>query len=84
MKRSHSKGGSETVSIANLKAKLAHYLRRVQAGEEAIITRIFSKDKQREASVALDEAAMGRSRKGDAVKSNGTRVRRNGAGARPS
>jgi hypothetical protein len=27
--------------------------------------------------LALDEAAMGRSRKGDAIKVNGSRVRRN-------
>jgi hypothetical protein len=30
--------------------------------------------------LALDEAAMGRSRKGDVVKTNGSRVRRNVTG----
>jgi hypothetical protein len=40
-----------------------------------------SKDKQRGAVLALDKVAMGRSRQGDVVKNNGTRVRsiRNGA-----
>ncbi len=37
MKRSHS-GGGEKVSIANLKAKLAYYLRKVRLGEEVIVT----------------------------------------------
>jgi circadian clock protein KaiC len=62
---------------AALEAQIAA-LRAEFSGEEAIITRIFSKDKQREASVARDEAAMGRSRKGDAFKPSGSRVRRNG------
>jgi circadian clock protein KaiC len=52
-------------------------LRAEFAAEEATIARIFSKDKLREASLALDQAAMGRSRKRDAVKSNGSRIRRN-------
>jgi hypothetical protein len=34
--------------------------------DEATINRIFSQDKQREASVALDRVAMGRSRQHDA------------------
>jgi exosome complex RNA-binding protein Rrp4 len=50
------------------------------SAEEAIIARIFSKDKLREASLALDQAEMGRSRKGDAVTINGSRVRRNVTG----
>ena len=58
-------------------------LRAEFAGEEAIITRSFSKDRLREASVALDEAAMGRSRKGDAVK-NGSRSRQSIAGGKLS
>lgn len=37
MKRSYS-GSGERVSIANLKAKLAHYLRKVRLGEEVIVT----------------------------------------------
>jgi hypothetical protein len=40
-------------------------------------SRIFSQDKQREASVALDRVAMGRSRQHDAVKGNGSPARRN-------
>jgi circadian clock protein KaiC len=43
-------------------------LRAEFSGEEAIITRTVSKDKLREAALALDEAAMGRSRKGDAIE----------------
>jgi circadian clock protein KaiC len=46
------------------------------SAEETIIARSFSQDKLREASLALDQAAMGRSRKRDAVKSNGSRVSR--------
>ena len=52
------------------------------SAEEAIITRIVSQDKLREASLALDEAAMGRSRQHDVVKSNGSRARRNGTEGR--
>jgi circadian clock protein KaiC len=59
-------------------------LRAEFSGEEAIITRTVSKDKQRGAVLALDEAAMGLSRKGDAVKSNGIRVRRSLTGAKHS
>ena len=59
-------------------------LRAEFSGEEAIITRTVSKDKQRGAVLALDEAAMGLSRKGDAVKSNGTRVRRSRTGGKHS
>jgi circadian clock protein KaiC len=51
-------------------------LRAEFSAEEATTARIFSQDKQREASLALDKAEMGRSRKGDAVKSNGNRIRR--------
>ena len=51
------------------------------SGEEAIITRTVRKDAQRGAVLALDEAAMGRSRKGDAakphvVKTNGKHLHR--------
>jgi circadian clock protein KaiC len=60
---------------AALEAQIAA-LRAEFSGEEAIITRTVSKDKLRGAVLALDEAAMGRSRKGDAVKVNGSRVRR--------
>jgi circadian clock protein KaiC len=45
--------------------------------EEATIARICSKDKLRKASLVLDQAEMGRSRKGDIVKTNGSRVLRN-------
>jgi circadian clock protein KaiC len=61
---------------AALEAQIAA-LRAEFSGEEAIITRTVSKDKLRGAVLALDEAAMGRSRKGDVVKINGTRSRRN-------
>jgi circadian clock protein KaiC len=51
-------------------------LRAEFSAEETIIARTFSQDKLREASVAFDEAAMGRSRKRDVVKVNGSRIRR--------
>jgi circadian clock protein KaiC len=56
------------------------------AAEEASVARIFSQDKQREASVALDRVAMGRSRQNDAVKvkSNGSPARRNVKGGKRS
>jgi circadian clock protein KaiC len=66
---------------AALDAQIAA-LRAEFSGEEAIITRTVSKDKQRGAVLALDKVAMGRSRQGDEVKSNGARVRANGAGAK--
>jgi circadian clock protein KaiC len=50
-------------------------LRAEFSAEETIIARTFSQDKLREASLVLDEAAMGRSRKRDVVKLNGHRVR---------
>ncbi|HVF71330.1 MAG TPA: circadian clock protein KaiC [Chthoniobacterales bacterium] len=59
---------------AALEAQIAA-LRAEFSGEEAIITRTVRKDKQRGAVLALDEAAMGRSRKGDVIKSNGSRRR---------
>jgi circadian clock protein KaiC len=59
-------------------------LRAEFSAEEATITRIFSKDKQREASVALDKVAMGRSRQYDTIKSNGSPARRNVTGGRHS
>jgi circadian clock protein KaiC len=52
-------------------------LRAEFSAEETIIARTFSQDKLREASLVLDEAAMGRSRKRDVVKVNGSRVRLN-------
>ena len=60
---------------AALEAQIAA-LRAEFSGEEAIITRTVSKDKLRGAVLALDEAAMGRSRRGDIVKINGSRGRR--------
>jgi circadian clock protein KaiC len=51
-------------------------LRAEFSAEETIIARTFSQDKLRKASLAFDEAAMGRSRKRDVVKLNGSRVRR--------
>ena len=60
--------------IASLRAEFS--------AEEATIARIFSQDKQREASVALDRVAMGRSRQHDAVKSNGSPTRRNVTGGK--
>jgi circadian clock protein KaiC len=65
---------------AALEAQIAA-LRAEFSGEEAIITRTVSIDKLRGAVLAQDEAAMGRSRKGDAVsphvpKSNGNRSHR--------
>jgi circadian clock protein KaiC len=51
-------------------------LRAEFSAEETIIARSFSQDKLREASLAFDEAAMGRSRKRDVVKINGSRDRR--------
>jgi circadian clock protein KaiC len=53
-------------------------LRAEFSAEEATVTRIVSQDRQREASVALDKAAMGRSRQHDVVKNSGLRARRNG------
>ena len=54
------------------------------SAEEATIARIFSQDKQREASLALDKVEMGRSRQHDAVKNNAIRSRRNGQGTKQS
>jgi circadian clock protein KaiC len=60
-------------------------LRAEFSAEEATIARIFSQDKQREASLASDKAEMGRSRQHDIVKNNGNgRVLRNGTGAKRS
>jgi len=59
---------------AALEAQIAA-LRAEFSGEEAIITRTVRKDKQRGAVLALDEAAMGRIRKGDVIKNNGSRRR---------
>jgi circadian clock protein KaiC len=51
-------------------------LRAEFSAEEATVTRIVSMDRQREASVALDKAAMGRSRQHDVTTSNGARTRK--------
>jgi circadian clock protein KaiC len=59
-------------------------LRAEFSAEEATIARIFSQDKQREASLALDQAEMGLSRKRDAVKSNGRQPRHNLSGGNQS
>jgi len=59
-------------------------LRAEFSATETIIARSFSQDKLREASVALDEAAMGRSRKRDIVKINGIRGHQNLPTAKPS
>lgn len=55
-------------------------LRAEFSAEEATVTRIVSQDRLREASIALDKAAMGRSRQHDVIKTNGNRIRRNGKG----
>ena len=57
-------------------------LRAEFSAEEATIARIFSQDKQREASLASDKVAMGRSRQHDTVQNNGSRSTRNGTGAK--
>jgi len=59
-------------------------LRAEFSAEEATIARIFSQDKQREASLASDKVEMGRSRQHDVVKSSGIRVRRTATGAKRS
>jgi circadian clock protein KaiC len=59
-------------------------LRAEFSAEEATIARIFSQDKQREASLASDKVEMGRSRQHDVVKSNGIRAHRTGTGAKRS
>jgi circadian clock protein KaiC len=62
--------------IASLRAEFS--------AEETVITRTFSQDKLREASLVLDAAAMGLSRKRDAVKKNGNRVYRSLIGGEES
>jgi circadian clock protein KaiC len=57
-------------------------LRAEFSAEEATIARIFSQDKQREASLASDKVEMGRSRQRDVVQSSGSRVLRTGTGAK--
>jgi circadian clock protein KaiC len=59
-------------------------LRAEFSAEETIIARTFSKEKLRKASLALDQAEMGRSRKGDVVKVNGSQVHRNITGGKQS
>lgn len=53
-------------------------LRAEFSAEEATLTRSVSMDRQREASAALDKAAMGRSRQHDVAKTHGVRTRQNG------
>jgi circadian clock protein KaiC len=55
-------------------------LRAEFSAEEATVTRIVSQDRLREVSVALDKAAMGRSRQHDVIKTNGVRARRTAIG----
>jgi circadian clock protein KaiC len=55
-------------------------LRAEFSAEETIIARSVDQDKLREAVLGRDEVEMGRSRQRDAVKTNGSRVRRNGTG----
>jgi hypothetical protein len=62
--------------IASLRAEFA--------ADEATSARIFSQDKHREASVAFDRVAMGRSRQHEAVKGNGSPARRNATGGNQS
>jgi hypothetical protein len=50
----------------------------LQTHRGAEVRRAVSKDQERGAVLALDQAAMGRSRQGDVVKSKGLRTRRNG------
>jgi circadian clock protein KaiC len=59
-------------------------LRAEFSAEEATIARIFSQDKQREASLASDKVEMGRSRQHDVVKNSGNGVRRIETGAKRS
>jgi circadian clock protein KaiC len=59
-------------------------LRAEFSAEEATIARIFSQDKQREASIASDKVEMGRSRQHDVVKNSGNGVRRIETGAKRS
>jgi circadian clock protein KaiC len=51
------------------------------SAEEATIARIFSQDKQREASLASDKVEMGRSRQYDAAQTNKSQTR-NGSGGK--
>jgi circadian clock protein KaiC len=68
---------------AALEAQIAA-LRAEFSGAEAVLTRTVSKEKLRGAVLAQDEVAMGRSRKGDIIKSNGTRIRRSLIGGKHS
>jgi circadian clock protein KaiC len=67
---------------AALEAQIAA-LRAEFSAEESTIARIFSQDKEREVSLALAKLEMGRSRQRDAVKNNGSRVRRPVPGGKP-
>ncbi len=59
-------------------------LRAEFAAEEATIARVIGQERQRAASLTLDEAAMGRSRKTDATRSAGRPPRRKAPGGGPS
>jgi circadian clock protein KaiC len=50
-------------------------LRAEFSAEEATIARMVSQERQREASLAQDKVAMGRSRQGDVVKAHASRTR---------
>jgi circadian clock protein KaiC len=56
--------------IASLRAEFS--------AEEATIEQLFTRDREREVSLALDKVAMGRSRPHDAVKNETDEARRNG------
>jgi circadian clock protein KaiC len=62
--------------IASLRAEFS--------AEEATIEHLFTRDREREVSLALDKAAMGRSRPHDAVKNESGETYRNGSGGERS
>jgi circadian clock protein KaiC len=62
--------------IASLRAEFS--------AEEATIEHLFTRDREREVSLALDKAAMGRSRPHDAVKNEIGEVCQNGGGGERS
>jgi circadian clock protein KaiC len=62
--------------IASLRAEFS--------AEEATIEHLFTRDREREVSLALDKVAMGRSRPHDAIKNEIGESRRNGAGGERS
>jgi circadian clock protein KaiC len=58
--------------IASLRAEFS--------AEEATIEQLFTRDREREVSLALDKVAMGRSRPHDAIKNESGEVHRKGSG----